>query len=184
MTSVKNSTNIAKTVGTSVGGAGAGLMVIGLIGLPFTFGISGIIAGAGAVTAAVGGATNIGTDITDTIISNNRSQELKQKVEEWDKYANDLRERFSEFDKICHKLLDRQELRQLFEDNNPDEAMDLIIKSFNAGKCALSLGTGITDLVKAIEMFRAIDAAKNMSFISSSANWIKNVVTLQGLDQF
>ena len=182
MTSVKNSTNIAKSLGTGV--AGAGLMAIGLGLSPFTFGISGIVSTVsvvGTVAVAVGGATHVGTDITDSVISKNRSQELKESIEEWDKSTNDLRERFHEFDKHCHKFLDRQELRQLFEDNDSEETMDLIINSFKAGKCAISLGTGIKELVDAIEMFRAIESAKHMSLFSASANWIKNVVTFHGL---
>ena len=181
MTKVKSDTNIAKSVGTGVSGAGGVAMAVGLALTPFTFGTSLIVSGVGCVVTALGGATHIGTDITDIVISKNKSKKMKKSVEEWNNSAKDLRERFQEFDEICHKFLDREEFKQFFEGNDIEEAIDLIIKSFNAGKCAFSLGTGIKDLVHAIKSYKV---AKNISVFSTSGNWIKSLFNLKGLDQF
>lgn len=105
----RKNVNIASIVGSSVGLAGTALAVGGLVAAPFTAGVSLGLTIAGGVVGTAGGATSIGSKISELVLN-------KSAVIQMERYQMNLLERSRCLEKSVQAL--QNELHFLSSDEN------------------------------------------------------------------
>ncbi|RNA13496.1 hypothetical protein BpHYR1_029725 [Brachionus plicatilis] len=109
---IHQNSNVARTVGTSVSTAGAGLFVGALLLAPFTGGISIVAAsGLGAACGIGGAVVNIGTEVADHFASKDClpfTNQIKDKIEERNRIGEKLNKCFENFENIFKKLVEEE----------------------------------------------------------------------------
>ncbi|RMZ97923.1 hypothetical protein BpHYR1_036062 [Brachionus plicatilis] len=104
---IHQESNIARTVGTSVSTAGAGLFVGALLLAPLTGGISIVAAsGLGAACGIGGAVVNIGTEVGDFIRANKSISQINNLIKERNKIGEKLKENFENIENIFKKFLE------------------------------------------------------------------------------
>lgn len=96
---------IAKTTGTSVGGVGAILAIVGAVAAPFTAGISLAVAssiGAGFVIAFAGSTTSIGTSIADSCIERQNTKDVEKL---WQRFSEIESNMMTQSDKMIESII-------------------------------------------------------------------------------
>lgn len=163
--------NIAKTVGTSVGGAGSVASAVGLILAPFTAGWSAVVFLSGGLAAGLGAATNVSTQVADHFISKKFLTEIESLAKERAAISLHLAQRFEPFYIIVQESKDLS----LNQDEAPLNAN--VLKMIAGGGIKVyKLGRTSVKLIKEIKLMNAAKVARSASQANAISS-IKNMLS-------
>ncbi|RNA10806.1 hypothetical protein BpHYR1_044175 [Brachionus plicatilis] len=160
--------NIARTIGTSVSTAGAGLFVGALLLAPFTGGISIVAASGIGATCGIGGAVvNIGTEVTDHFTSRAFTSQINDIIEERNRIGQQLRENFEYISNISNGFVQ--------EGMNEDDAVA------NATFLVFQRGITSANLLRIHNINSIVGATSSINFAINSGGQIWRSMRLQSL---
>ncbi|XP_054160082.1 uncharacterized protein LOC128958292 [Oppia nitens] len=158
----KSNTNIAKSFGTGIGGAGALAMAAGVGLAPFTAGVSTIVTLGGAVSTAVGAMTVYGTDANDYWFNREVHAELRELATDRNVSADRL------FDELSHYDVDLNRYDSLEDKSRPvgdddDSLVKFLQYVANGSLTACKVGDNTVKLVDAIKEYRTLKTTKELA---------------------
>nr|CAH0106872.1 unnamed protein product [Daphnia galeata] len=159
--------NVAKTVGTTSGVAGAGLAIVGCVGAFFTGGVSLLLTAGSLAATGTGVAVNVTTNVIDR-------KETKKCIENINHLVSDLQHRFKKLECI---LAQHATAVKWFMDShglNENEAIYFLTKFAQENFAKISntlivLGKGTAAFKAAGELSRTIKTMKSIATLTKAS---------------
>ncbi|XP_054161398.1 uncharacterized protein LOC128959466 [Oppia nitens] len=164
----KSRCNIAKSVGTGVGGVGSVAVVVGVGLTPFTAGLSALVSLGGGITAALGAVTTIGTEAGDYFRQRAFHRNLVNVATERNQSAERLAKKLAAFDQFLGRKYGQslEEKHEVIGDDNQQSMGPNIVKLVqvlaNGSMNVYKIGEKSVKLANNVKEFRVMRAAKTV----------------------